>query len=128
MVGLCLFLCSCLASPGARFYVDSNAGDDQNPGTSAAQPWRSLEKVNATTFAPGDRVRFQAGSAWSGPLVITARGAVDQPVVFERSGNGPRPRIDAAGKFEDAIIISNAQHVVLRDFEVTNKGDDRFRC
>ncbi len=120
---LCLLLvCFCPGLRSAQFYVDSTAGDDKNPGTSPEKAWLSLERANAGAFAPGDRVRFRAGSVWSSPLVITAQGAADGSVVFEAYGSGPRPRIDAAGKFEDAVLISNAQHVVLRDFEVTNKG------
>ncbi|HWI57866.1 MAG TPA: right-handed parallel beta-helix repeat-containing protein [Bacillota bacterium] len=112
----------CLATPGAQFYVDSRAGDDTNAGISRRKPWRSLEKVNAAAFAPGDRVLFRAGSCWSSPLVVTAKGIADRPVTFAAYGNGPRPRIDGAGRFEDTVIISNAQHVVVRGFELTNKG------
>jgi len=108
---------------GAQYYVDSTNGDDHNPGTSRRQAWRSLEKVNATVFVSGDQVRFGAGSAWSSPLVISAKGAPGLPVIFKAYGHGPRPRIDAAGKFTDAVIISNAQQVVLQDFEVTNTGE-----
>jgi len=81
-----------------------------------------MEKVNSAPFRPGDRVRFNAGSVWSSQLAITARGTAGHPVIFEAYGRGPRPRIDVAGGFEDAVVLSNAQHVVLRDFEVTNMG------
>src|SRR5512135_3389666 len=112
----------CPAAPGGQFYVDSLAGDDNNAGNSPNQPWRSLEKVNAAVLAPGDHMLLHAGSAWSSPLVITAQGTADRPVVFESYGNGARPRLNAAGKFEDAVVISNAQHVVLRHLDVSNTG------
>ena len=38
-------------------------GDDGNNGTSQDSAWRSLDKVNATTFAPGDKILFKAGKA-----------------------------------------------------------------
>ncbi len=117
-----LLVCFCPGIRSAQFYEDSTTGDDKNPGTSPEKAWRSLEKANAGTFAPGDRVQFRADSVWSSALVIAAQGTADRPVVFEAYGSGPRPRIDAAGRFEDAVLISNAQHVVLREFEVTNKG------
>ncbi len=117
-----LWFCSHCWSFAGQFYVDSEAGNNSNAGTSASKPWRSLEKVNASTFKPGDKVRFRAGSSWSSQLIITSRGDVDKPVVFESYGRGPRPRIDAAGRFEDALILSNAQNVVFKDFEITNKG------
>jgi hypothetical protein len=118
----CLLALSCAVSAGTQYYADSTTGDDGNPGTSRHKPWRSLEKVNAAVFGPGDRVRFRAGCTWSHQLLITARGLNNQPVVFESYGRGLRPRIEVAGAFEDAVIVSNAQHIVLRDFELTNKG------
>jgi hypothetical protein len=122
LFGSLLLVFSSLAILGAQFYVDSTIGNDDNLGTSRRQPWRSLDKVNAATFVPGDRMRFRAGSVWSSQLVISAKGATGRPVVFEAYGRGPRPRIDAAGKFADAVVLSNAQYVVFRDFELTNTG------
>jgi hypothetical protein len=122
LFGCLLLAVSCPATRGATFHVDSTEGDDNNPGTSRRKPWRTLEKVNAAAFAPGDRVLFRAGSAWSSQLVITARGATGRPIVFQAYGCGPRPRIDADGEFEDVVVLSNAQRVVFRDFQLTNKG------
>jgi hypothetical protein len=113
---------SCLSSPGVQYHVDSQAGDDNNPGITARKAWRSLEKVNTATFQPGDRVLFRAGCTWSGQLIIKAQGAPGRPVVFEAEGRGPRPRIAASGRFEHAVVLSNAQHVVFREFELTNLG------
>lgn len=115
---------ACLTAPAANYFVDSNAGNDANPGTQKTKPWRSLERVNSATLQPGDRVQFAAGSRWAGQLRITARGAPGQPLVFSRYGRGPMPRIDADGRFEDAVRLENAQHVVLRDLEITNVDPD----
>jgi hypothetical protein len=122
ILGFLLLALCCFAAPAAQYHVDADSGDDANPGTSRRKPWRSLARVNGSTFAPGDHVRFHSGSSWSDQLRITARGGAGRPVVFEAYGNGPRPRIDAAGGFEDALVISNAQHLVVRDFEITNTG------
>lgn len=107
----------------AQYYVDSARGDDKHPGTSPNRAWHSMEKVNSTVFAPGDRVRFVRGSSWTTPLLISARGTASRPIVFEATGRGARPRIDAAGRYEDAVVLSNAQHVVFKDFEITNTGE-----
>jgi hypothetical protein len=109
-----------MSASSAQYYVDSRAGDDNNPGTARAKPWRSLGKVNEAILQPGDRVLFRAGSSWSEQLLIRAQGAPGLPVRFQAEGSGPRPRIDAGGRFQDAVVLSNAQHVVFRDFELTN--------
>lgn len=49
------------ATTGISYYVDSVNGNDDNDGTSETKAWKSLEKVNATTFKPGDKLRFKRG-------------------------------------------------------------------
>jgi hypothetical protein len=34
-----------------NYYVDATSGDDTNSGNSTSAAWKSLSKVNATTFA-----------------------------------------------------------------------------
>ena len=57
-----------LAATAAQYYVDSRSGDDTRAGTSPASAWRSLQKVNAFLFQPGDRLGFRAGSALVGAV------------------------------------------------------------
>lgn len=54
------------ASGGTTYYVDSTIGDDSNSGTSPETPWKSLDKVTATTFLPGDTILLKSGSVWNG--------------------------------------------------------------
>ena len=42
------------AGEGKTYYVDQDGGNDANSGTSEMEAWSSLEKVNETTFLPGD--------------------------------------------------------------------------
>jgi len=44
------------AAAGVAYYVDATAGSDANAGTSPGAPWKSLAKVNGTTFQAGDQV------------------------------------------------------------------------
>ena len=112
----------------ADYHVDSQTGNDAREGLTPDTAWRTLERVNAATFKPGDRVFFRAGSVWPGQLRVTAQGEPGRPIIFRASGEGPRPRIETAGAFDDAVVIRNAQHVEVRDFELTNRGEgDRPR-
>jgi hypothetical protein len=111
------------AAAAATYHMDSQGGDDARDGLTSSNAWRSLEKVNSARFEPGDRVLFRRGSAWKEQLRVTSSGAAGQPIVFSAYGEGVRPRIDAAGAFTDAVILSNAQHVALHDFEISNRGE-----
>jgi hypothetical protein len=106
---------------GATYYVDSAGGHDSNPGTSASQPWRTLEAVNKALLRPGDAVRFRAGGVWRGELAPEGRGAAGRPVVIGVYGSGARPRIEGTG--EDAVRLRNFPHVILEGLEITNRGD-----
>ena len=57
------------------YYVDAVAGIDTNTGPDQAHPWKSLGKVNATTFGAGDRILLKSGSTWTGQLWPKGSGA-----------------------------------------------------
>ncbi len=128
-LGRCLLVCLLPAiAPAANYHVDSRNGDDSRDGLAPERAWKTLDRVNSAIFPPGDRVLFRTGSVWSGQLRIAAQGGPGRPVVFRSYGGGPRPRIETAGVFEDALLLRNAQQVEVRDFELTNLGEgDRPR-
>ena len=64
----CLMLCAVFAAlptiaRASIYYLDSEHGDDTGNGTSAAAPWKSLHKINATKLLPGDQVLFDAAAS-----------------------------------------------------------------
>ncbi len=117
-----VFLAAAYVLSAAEYYVDSLKGADSNIGTAADRPWNSLEKVNATAFAPGDRVLFKNGSVWQGQLAPKSSGAMGAPVIIDSYGRGARPRIDGGGAVEDTVRLYNVQHIELRGLEITNRG------
>jgi uncharacterized repeat protein (TIGR02543 family) len=79
---------ACLATD---YYVDSGGGNDGNSGLSAAAAWKTIGKVNASSFAAGDRVLLKRGQVWREQLVIPSSGISGQPVIFGAYGTGDRP-------------------------------------
>jgi len=75
------------------YYVSSSAGNDANNGTSTSTPWRTLAKVNAQTFAPGDQVLLKRGDVWNESLVPPSSGSSASPIVFDAYGTGPAPNL-----------------------------------
>src|SRR4051794_3159870 len=95
------FLLSAIGSiaNAATYHVDSRNGDDARDGLSSEHAWRTLAKINATTFAPGDRILLRAGSVWEGgALHPLGSGTAAAPIVLDREGEGPAPVIHGAGK------------------------------
>jgi len=114
----------------ATYYVDSNRGDDSNSGTNELSAWKSLDKVNRTNLATGDKILFSRGGVWSGQLTIHAAGTEEAPIYFGAYGNEtqPKPTINGNGTVQAAIFIKNgANHVTVEGLAVTNfEGTDIF--
>lgn len=112
------------AAFGADYYVDSTRGADANSGHEADQAWRSLDKVNETTFAPGDRILFAAGSRWEGQLHPKGSGAAGRPIVVDRFGAGPLPVIDGAGSVGRGVVhLHNQSYWEVNRLELTNNAE-----
>ncbi|WNS43142.1 discoidin domain-containing protein [Paenibacillus sp. MMS20-IR301] len=114
---------------GTTYYVDSAGGNDSNSGTSTAAAWKSLTKVNATTFQPGDQILFKSGGVWNGQLWPKGSGSAGLPIKIDLYGGTVRPIINGGGTQRDyqatgAVMLRNQQYWEISNLEVTN--DDNF--
>jgi len=66
----------------STFYVDAKIGNDQNDGLSNQTPWKTIAKVNAQDFVPGDTILFKRGDVWFERLNIYNAGVADKPITF----------------------------------------------
>ena len=110
------------AALGTVYYVDAAAGDDTNSGTSTSAAWQTLDQVNATTFQPGDEIRFKAGGVWTGTLHPKGSGAEGAPIQIDRYGDGPKPLIAGDGA-DAAVYFYNQEYWEVRHLEITNEAD-----
>ena len=79
------------AQKGAgQSYFVSPTGNDANTGTSKAQAWQTINKVNGITLHAGDRVLFEGGKTFAGTLVLDSLdgGLPGKPVVISSYGSG----------------------------------------
>ena len=108
------------AVAGVTYYLDAGGGSDSNAGTSTSAPWKSLAKVNATTFQAGDQILLKAGQVWSGLLWPKGSGVSGSPIVLSSYGSGARPRIDGASRVTSTVKLNDQQYWEIRNLEVTN--------
>ncbi|HEX2145982.1 MAG TPA: RICIN domain-containing protein [Glycomyces sp.] len=107
------------AAADTTYYV-SATGSDGNAGTSPDQPWRTLDKVNATTFGPGDEILLRSGDVWTGQLWPKGSGTTAAPITVDRYGTGVKPRIVGAGTVADAVRLFNQEYWEIRNLNVSN--------
>lgn len=123
------------------FYVDSEGGDDLNQGTCPEKPWRSIGRVNAAAFGPGDRVCFKRGGKWKGMLRPRGNGSRSSPVVitsysgvessdcagsdgYYENRTGEKPEIDGDGAYA-AILLDGVSFYVVEGIRAANRARDR---
>lgn len=80
-------------SAGAATYYIKTGGNDLLAGTSIANAWASLTKVNATTFAAGDSVLFNRGDTFRGALYQDEDGTNTNWIYYGAYGTGAKPKI-----------------------------------
>src|ERR1035438_9846506 len=71
-------------SSGTTYYVDNCGvtGNDSNDGRSPSISWLTVNKVNTSTFSPGDSVRFQSTCTWREQLAPPSSGSAGLPITF----------------------------------------------
>lgn len=101
---------------GAATYYVSPTGNDLNSGTLAA-PWKTLARVNAASFAPGDVVLLQGGASFSGSLSFGANDAGDalSPVVLGSYGSGRAIILSGSGM---GISVYNTAGFEIEHLEI----------
>jgi hypothetical protein len=106
-VVLVLILAACGPSHAATYYLDSVNGNDSRSGTSEAQAWKTIAKVNTIgrngTVYPGDTVLFKRGGIWRETLTLfdlsggkQCSGNAQNPITFGAYGTGAKPVISGA--------------------------------
>ena len=106
------------------YYVDDINGNDNANGTSEQTAWKSLNKINSTTFSPGNKICFKAGGTWTGMLHPLGSGSSSSSIFLDMYGEGEKPLIEGNGA-EAAIKLESQEYWTIRNFEVTNKASQR---
>ncbi|MEV0797579.1 right-handed parallel beta-helix repeat-containing protein [Kribbella sp. NPDC050281] len=138
---------------GTTYYVDSAGGDDTAKGKSPSTAWKTLAKVNATAFGPGDRILLKAGSSWSAegdqvakeaydytqwtagqptdvagtdPTALLApkgSGSAARPIILSSYGDGAAPELNGRGVVNDVVQLNNQEHWDISNVEISNVTD-----
>ena len=80
----------------ATDYYVKNSGNDAADGTSDATAWKTIAKVNASIFKPGDNIYFKRGDMWREQLNVSSSGAEGKPITFSAYGTGEKPIFNGA--------------------------------
>jgi hypothetical protein len=110
------------ASPGnTTYYVDGQAGRDGNAGTSPERAWKSIDRVNHTSFAPGDSILFAGGQTFKGTLHFTSAesGVPGRPIRVSSFGQG-RAIVDAGTG--DGFLLTDCAYIHINNLNFVGCG------
>ena len=92
-----LFVLCAMSASAATYYVDATGGNDSKDGLSNATPWKTIAKVNAASFNPGDTILFKRGETWrDANLGVIWSGSSGSPITFGAYGSGAKPIFNGA--------------------------------
>jgi hypothetical protein len=110
------------ATSGKHYYLDGAAGSDAHDGSSQAQAWRSLDRLNKVTFGPGDQILFKRGVNYPGMFQPKGSGVAGAPIVVDAYGSGALPHLHADGRGPSTVRLQNIEYWTLRNLEISNQG------
>ncbi len=106
---------------GIAYYVDP-AGDDNNDGKSTGTAWKSISKVNAMAFEPGDLILFKSGGVWNDTLRFKSSGTAGAIITVDKYGGTALPVINGGGKVNGsaALLLNKVSYFEVNNLEITN--------
>jgi polygalacturonase len=109
------------------YFVDSKNGSDDNSGYTENSAWKSLSKVSASTFEPGDQIQFKKRERFDGHLILKSSGTEEKPIIITSYGSGDKPIITGevgaskGGDYQEAILVENNENITFDGLEITNE-------
>lgn len=103
LLGMFLVLCSTTVFAQKNYYVTAS-GNDSNNGTSAATPWKTINKINSqkSKINAGDVINFNKGDVFYGSLDLKGKkGSSGKAIVLKAYGSGYKPILRAAKKINN---------------------------
>lgn len=115
---------------GKTYYIDADNGNDVNTGLSETAAWKTLTKMNATTFEPGDAILLKRGCTWTNTYVYPkGSGNAENRNYISCYGDEalPKPVIvsaydDTAGvmpPYNTSVCLKEQQYWTIENIEVT---------
>ena len=92
------------------YYVDWTSGNDSNNGYSSETAWKTINKVNISTFAAGDSILFNKGNTWRETLTVPSSGSAGNVITFGAYGTGINPIISGANVITGWSFVSGTTY------------------
>jgi|GEM_PF-2921294 len=127
ILGCCLLFLAAGEVSAQTYYVSNcvTIGNDSNSGTSTSTPWSTVNKVNTSSFDPGDSILFNRGCVWREKLTVPSSGTAGSVITFGAYGSGANPVLNGSAVLDNAsfspYLLSDAS--IYSQTMTTNTAD-----
>jgi hypothetical protein len=116
------------------FFVDAVIGNDASNAHTPGAAWRSVAKVNASYFSPGDTILFQSNQKWVARLIPRSSGTAGSTILFSSYGSGAKPVISRGnciysfGQDSTCGIFVTQKYLTFDGLEIDSCRGDGIWC
>ncbi|MCK4881161.1 MAG: right-handed parallel beta-helix repeat-containing protein, partial [Bacteroidales bacterium] len=105
---------------GTVYYISSD-GDDNNSGKSPNRAWKTIERVNAQSYSPGEKILFRGGEEFEGTIIFTSEdaGSHESRVIISSFG-AERAIIMGMGK--EGIRVDSCHFLGISNLNLIGSG------
>lgn len=115
--------CKSKVNISTNYYFDPINGNDLNIGTSSIKAFKSLAKLDQLDLHPGDSVLLKSGTVFTEQLNISCKGDSLRQIVIGKYGGKILPHLQGNGAKLSSIHVLNSEYLVIRDLEISNRGE-----
>jgi hypothetical protein len=122
ITGLFISVSFLLNKADATNYYVSAKGNDAADGLTPLTSWLTIEKINKTSFLPGDSILFKRGDAWreGQALYGLCNGKAGKPIVFGAYGEGSKPLILASKEISSSSFWMKHDENIWKTTSIIN--------
>lgn len=106
-----------------NYYFDPLKGKDNNTGISPNKAFKNINILKRLHVQPGDSILLKSGEVFNSPLFFSGKGTISKPIVIGKYGGKARPYFKGDASELEMVHIYNSENIVLRDLEISNKGN-----
>ena len=123
-LSFCMVCYSCKQKDtGTNYYFDAINGNDTNAGTNPEMPFKTLGRLNDLIVKPGDSILLKSGCIFTEKLYFSGKGKSGKSIVISKYGGDVMPHIKGDATNLEMVHIYNSEHIVVKDIEISNKGE-----
>ena len=111
------FLPSLSQALAATYCVDATNGNDSYNGLTTTNAWKTINKVNTSTFNPGDQILFKRGEVWGETLIPPSSGTAENLITFGAFGTGALPAIYGSEKLSNWTLDTGDTYLTQLSWE-----------